>query len=84
VPPFRREAYRREVHGARQISKVEQTLVALRLIADYEPSLAMVRECTETLKSIMLRWITPAAILASLVCAWIATSQVSLMAHAWT
>jgi hypothetical protein len=68
-----------------QLSRVEQTLNTLRgLIAAYEPQLAQVRQRAEQLQSATLRWFTPAAVLVSLVCFWIALSQISLLCHAWS
>jgi hypothetical protein len=54
------------------------------MIGEFEPSLTPVRERTDLLKSKTLRWITPAAVIFSAVCFWIAVSQVSLMVHAWS
>jgi hypothetical protein len=69
--------------AANRLSQVERTLKTMQgLIAEYEPQLTQVRQRTETLKSWTLPWITPATILISAVCFWIALSQVSLMAHA--
>jgi hypothetical protein len=42
----------------------------------------LVRQKTEELNSRTLPWITPATVLVSLVCFWIALSQVSLLCHA--
>jgi hypothetical protein len=68
-----------------QLSRIERALQTMRgLIAEYEPRLTEVRQRTEALKSQTLPWITPASILISVVCFWIALSQVSLMAHAWS
>jgi hypothetical protein len=70
--------------GAR-LSQVDRTLQAVRgLVAEYEPQLARVRQRTAGLKSEVLSWVTPAAVLISLACLWVALSQVSLMAHAWS
>jgi hypothetical protein len=67
-----------------QLSRIEQALKTMqRLLAEYEPHLTQVRQRTEQLKSSIFSWITPAAILVSFVCFWIALSQVSLLAHAW-
>jgi len=66
-----------------QFSRVEGGLNTLRArTAELEPRLQDVRERTEALKSIVLDWITPAALLVSLVCLWIALSQISVMFHA--
>jgi hypothetical protein len=72
--------------AAARSSEVERTLQAMRgLIAEYEPRLTQVRQQTEGLKSRTLAWVTRASILISVVCFWIALSQVSLMFHtcAW-
>jgi hypothetical protein len=67
------------------LSRTERALKAMRrLIAEFAPRLAKVRQRTDELKSRTLGWITPAAVLISLVCLWIALSQVSLLAHAWS
>jgi hypothetical protein len=69
--------------AASTLSRIEQTLKTLRgLIDDYKSRLTEVRQRTEDLKSRTLPWITPAAVLLSLVCFWIALSQVSLLFHA--
>ncbi len=66
-----------------QLSRIERALQSMGgLIAEYEPKLTKVRQRTEALKSRTLPWITPAAVLVSLTCLWIALSQVSLIAHA--
>lgn len=71
--------------AAAQLSKIERALEGLRrLIAEYEPQFRQVRQRTEALKSQILYWITPAAVLLSFVCFWIALSQISLLVHAWS
>jgi hypothetical protein len=68
-----------------RLSQVERTLQTIRgLTAEYEPQLAQVRQRTEGLKSKTLPWITPAAIIISLACFWVALSQLSLLARAWS
>lgn len=68
-----------------RLSQVESALRKMRgLIAEYEPQLAQVRQRTEALKSHTLPWITPAAALVSVACFWVALSQISLLAHAWS
>jgi hypothetical protein len=68
-----------------QLSRVDRTLKTMHgLIAEYEPQVAEVRRRTEELKAATLPWITPAAVLVSLVCAWIALSQISVLCHAWS
>jgi hypothetical protein len=70
--------------GAR-LSRIDQTLkTAQRLIAGYKTQVTQVRQRAEALKSQTLSWITPAAVLVSLICFWIALSQVSLLCHAWS
>jgi hypothetical protein len=69
--------------AAMQLSRVERTLKTIQgLVAKYEPQLREVRQRTEELKAKTLPWITPAAIIISVVCFWVALSQVSLMVHA--
>jgi hypothetical protein len=66
-----------------QVSQVEQALTRLRaLLDDYEPRLTQVSQRAEQVKSRTFAWITPAAVLISLGCFWIALSQVSVLAHA--
>jgi len=66
-----------------RVSLIERTVKRMQgLIAGYKPQVAQVRERTEALKSRTLPWIMPAAVIISLVCFWIALSQVSLMCHA--
>jgi hypothetical protein len=68
-----------------QVSRIERTLQTLQgLIDEYEPRLTQVRQRTEELKARTLPWIAPAVVIVSLVCLWIALSQVSLLCHAWS
>ncbi len=68
-----------------QFFRIDQTLKTVqRLIAGYKTRVAQVRQRAETLKSDTLTWITPAAVLVSVICLWIALSQVSLLCHAWS
>jgi hypothetical protein len=68
---------------AAQQSRIERSLQMMRgLLAEFQPRLTDVRRRTEELKLKTLSWITPAAILISALCFWIALSQVSLMFHA--
>jgi hypothetical protein len=68
-----------------QLSRVEQALKTMRgLIAEYEPRLTQFREKTELLKSKTLGWITPAAVVASSVCFWIALLHLLLLSNAWS
>jgi hypothetical protein len=67
----------------KQLSLVEKALKTMQgLIAEYEPQLTQVRQRTEALKSKTFSWITPAAVLISVACFWIALSQVSVLIHA--
>jgi hypothetical protein len=69
--------------AAAQLSRVERTLEAIRgLVAQYQTQVTQARQRTAELKARTLTWITPAAVLVSLVCFWIAVSQVGLLAHA--
>jgi hypothetical protein len=71
--------------AGQQLLRIGLTVKMLQgLIADYEPRLTAVRQRTEQLKSRTLPWITPAVILISVVCLWVALSQLSLMAHTWS
>jgi hypothetical protein len=68
-----------------QLSRVEQTLKTMQgLITAYEPRFTQVRQRVEALRAMTLPWITPAAVVVSLVCLWIALSQVSVLCHAWS
>jgi hypothetical protein len=66
-----------------QVSRIERTLETMRgMVGDYQTQVRQARQRTDELKAKTLTWITPAAILVSLVCFWIALSQVSLLFHA--
>jgi hypothetical protein len=68
-----------------RLSRMDRTLKKIRAsVADYESKVAEVRRRTEELKSRTLPWITPAAAVLSLVCFWVALSQLSLLCHAWS
>jgi hypothetical protein len=68
-----------------QMSRVERALSTLRgMVAEYEPQVKQVRQRTDDLKSRTLPWVTPAAVLFSLVCLWVALSQISVLCHAWS
>jgi hypothetical protein len=68
-----------------QLSRIEQALKTLRaLIAEFDPQVKQLRQRAEELKSRTLLGITRAAVLISVVCFWIALSQISLLAHAWS
>jgi hypothetical protein len=68
-----------------QLSRIDRALKTMRAkITEYEAQVASVRQRTEQLKSQTLPWITPAAILVSLVCFWVALSQLSLLCRAWS
>ena len=66
-----------------QISRIDQALKTMRRsINNYKSQVAQVRQRTEALRSKVLSGITPAAVLVSVACFWIALSQVSLLCHA--
>jgi hypothetical protein len=66
-----------------QASRIEQALETMRaMVGDYQNRVKEARQRTDELKARTLAWITPAAIIISFVCFWIAVSQISLMAHA--
>jgi hypothetical protein len=74
-----------EVDPGAQMSRIEQTLSAMDgLLTKYEAKVMQVRQRTDELKSRTLPWITPATILISLACLWIALSQISMLCHAWS
>jgi hypothetical protein len=66
-----------------QLSGMEQTLQRMQgLAAECEVQLTQFRQRKDQLQSWTLPWITPAAVLLSLACIWIALSQVSMLFHA--
>jgi chromosome segregation ATPase len=74
-----------EADAGAEMSRIEHALKRMReLIVEFELRVTEVRHRTEELKSRTLGWITPASILISLACFWIALSQGSLMCHAWS
>jgi hypothetical protein len=71
--------------AGKELSKIQRTVQTLRgWVGEFEPRVTEVRRRTEELKSKTLTWITPAAVILSAVCFWIALSQVSVMLHAWS
>jgi hypothetical protein len=72
-----------DAEASDQLSRIGATLTTLQgWIAEFEPRLTAVRHRTEEVKSRALTWVTPAAAIISVVCFWIALSQVSLLCHA--
>ena len=68
-----------------QLSRIEQALQAAReWLAGYKAQVVRVRQRTAELKSQTLSWMLCAALGLSLVCFWVALSQVSVLAHAWS
>src|SRR5262249_6015476 len=68
-----------------QLSRIDRTLQSMHgWIEGFEPRVAEVRLRTEDLKSRVLSGISPVAVVVSLVCFWVALSQVSVMFHAWS
>jgi hypothetical protein len=68
-----------------RLSRVDQAVKAIRrAIIDYRSQVTEVRQRTEAVKARTFAWITPAAILISAVCFWIALSQLSLLSRAWS
>ena len=73
-----------DADAGQQMSGVERILTTVRgWVSDFEPRLTEVRQRTESLKTSVLFWITPAAAVISGVFFWIALSQISCMCHAW-
>src|SRR5262249_59487927 len=65
--------------------RVEQAVKTLQgLVADYESQVPQARQRTGDVKSRVFSWITPAAVLVSLVCFRIALSQLCLLSRAWS
>ena len=65
------------------LSRMEQSLKTMQgWIAEYGPQAALVHQRTQELNTQTLRWITPASVTITLVCFWIAVSQISLFCHA--
>jgi hypothetical protein len=66
-----------------QLSRIERALETLRgSVGEYQAQVKRARQRVNELKTRTLTWITPAAVVVSLVCIWIAVSQVSLLSHA--
>ncbi len=66
-----------------QLSRIEVTLKTLKgSLAKFENQFVQVRQRADELQSRTLSWVTPASVLISLICFWIALSQISLLAHA--
>jgi hypothetical protein len=71
--------------GDAQSSRIDQALQTMKeFLAKYKLDVRQVRERTAELKSRTLPWITHAAVVISLICFWIALSQVSVLCHAWS
>lgn len=74
-----------EAEAEAQFSRIEQTLRTMQTtLGQYEQRVTEVRQRTGQVKSLALSWLTPVAILVSLIGLWLALSQVSMMAHAWS
>jgi hypothetical protein len=68
-----------------QFTRVEQALKVLQgLLTDYDSRVTLVRQEADGLKSRTLPWIGPGTVIVSLVCFWVALSQVCLLARAWS
>lgn len=66
-----------------QLSRIERTLETLRgVVGEYQTQVTQARQRAEELKARTLTGITVAAVVISLVCFWIAVSQISLLSHA--
>jgi hypothetical protein len=67
-----------------QLSRLDQPLETIRRLLDkYQPKVQQVRSRTKELEERTQSWVTPAAVLISALCLWIALSQFSLLQHAW-
>jgi hypothetical protein len=68
-----------------QLSGVEQGLQTLReWIGEYQTRVGQVRQRATEVKGSALSWITPAAIVISLVSFWIALSQICILTRTWS
>jgi hypothetical protein len=68
-----------------ELSRIQRNLKTMQsFIAGYQSEVTQVRQRTEELKARTLPRITPAAVVISAVCFWVALSQVSLLCHAWS
>jgi hypothetical protein len=68
-----------------ELSQIEQFLTTVREgVVDYQAQVRRVRQQATEVKTRTLYWITPAAILVSCVCLWIALSQICVMSRAWS
>jgi hypothetical protein len=66
-----------------RVSRIEQALKALLgLVARYETQVQQVRERVAQLKSKTLPRITPAAVVVSVICFWVALSQICILTRA--
>lgn len=64
---------------------IQQVLQEVRVLAaEYARKVAQVRTEVGTLRSRVLAWIGPATVVVSALLFWIALSQVSVLAHAWS
>jgi hypothetical protein len=67
------------------LSQTERALKSVgELIAEADSRVRQIRQQTDDAKAKIFYWMTPASVLISLVCLWIALSQVSLLVHAWS
>jgi hypothetical protein len=67
----------------KQTPGIDQTLESMKeFVAKFEPELAQVRQRTAKLKSWTLDWITPAAVVISVICFWFALSQIIVLCYA--
>ena len=68
-----------------QLSRIEQTVITLQgLVADYESQVMQVRQRAGDVKARALSWVTPVAVLVSLISFWVALSQLCLLSRAWS
>jgi hypothetical protein len=68
-----------------RVSRIEGGLTTMRrALGEYHARAMQARQRTDALRSRVLTWITPAAVIFSLVCLWVALSQISVLSHAWS
>lgn len=74
-----------DADAAAQISRIEQSVNGLQgLVGEYESQVAQVRQRAADTKATVMAWVMPGTVLISVVCFWIALSQLCLLSRAWS
>jgi hypothetical protein len=69
------------VDATREVDQILQKCLAV--VTDIRSDLDAAREDLPRIKAEILRWMLLAAIVVTVLCAWVALSQISLFAHGW-